>query len=91
MGFSTKKPQVYNIDGVGSLAYMGHIFLVKWDTAPAWRRGPGPPTGSGDARPSDACAKIYLAKKLLPRSFKPETCALLQISVTTRLLACSYK
>jgi hypothetical protein len=51
------------LDGVGSLAYMARIFLVKWDTAPAWRRGPGPPTESGDARPGDACAKIYLAKK----------------------------
>jgi hypothetical protein len=91
MSFSKKRPKCTTLDGVGSLAYMGHIFLVKWDTAPAWRRGPGPPTGSGDARPGDACAKICLAKKLLPRSFEPETCALLRISVTTRLLACSYK
>jgi hypothetical protein len=85
MSFSKKTSHVYTpLDGVGSLAYMGRGFLVKWDTAPAWRRGPGPPTGSGDA-----C--VYLAKKVLPQSFEPKTYALLRISVTTRLLACSYK
>jgi hypothetical protein len=65
MSFSKKRPMCTPLDGVGSLTYMAHIFLVKWDTAPAWRHGPGPPTGSGDVWPGDACVR-FIWQKIAP-------------------------
>jgi hypothetical protein len=83
MSFSKKTAHVYTpLDDVGSLAYMCRsFFLVKWETAPA-----------ALAHQLVVATHVFIwPKKLLPRSFEPETCTLLQISVTTKLLACSYK
>jgi hypothetical protein len=71
MSFSKKNtPRVPHLTAWDPWPAWAAFFLLKWDTTPAWRRGPGPPTGSGNARPGDACAKIYLAKKIAPAELR---------------------